>query len=150
MQERLLAQITVKDLNLFRYLMNSIQVEKLLFVHASPWSPLSEYIYPDSDLTKFINLECDVFFLGHTHYPFVLNKGPKTIINVGSCGSPRDVGILSSCCIYDTDTDICTIYRLQMDKATIVNSYSDRTDESVINLLNRVKNNYFGELVINQ
>ena len=42
-----------------------------LFVHGSPTDPLTGYIYPDSDLSEFSEIDADVVFMGHTHHPFV-------------------------------------------------------------------------------
>lgn len=67
----------------------SLKDERVLACHASPWSPLEGYIYPDSDLEKFAALQPSVFFLGHTHYPMEKEFAGKWIVNPGSLGQPR-------------------------------------------------------------
>jgi diadenosine tetraphosphatase ApaH/serine/threonine PP2A family protein phosphatase len=86
---------------------------EMLFVHASPRRPITEYIFPEDVFTARSKLE-NVFerfdgtaFVGHTHMAGVftagfefhppenlrsgwrMNKG-KALINVGSVGQPRD------------------------------------------------------------
>src|SRR5436190_256162 len=63
---------------------------KLLLAHGSPFDFLCEYILPDSDLSKFSTLDYDAVFLGHTHRPFIRTVGSVLVVNVGSCGMPRD------------------------------------------------------------
>src|SRR5215475_9716523 len=57
--------------------------------HGSPWSPLTEYIYPDhNDFGRFGYLKTDFVVLGHTHWPLLQKVNEITIINPGSCGQP--------------------------------------------------------------
>lgn len=89
------------------------QEDGLMFVHASPREPVSEYIlpsdplyYPDKIMSIFEQIE-HLAFCGHTHVPGVINEEPafisplelnhiyeitgeKAIINIGSVGQPRD------------------------------------------------------------
>jgi predicted phosphodiesterase len=87
------------------------------FMHGSPHQPVSEYVlYSDvnADIEKlrknFSAMEGQVAFVGHTHFPgiivegsaefifpqnlpsegYVVPKGKKAIICVGSVGQPRD------------------------------------------------------------
>ncbi len=60
--------------------------------HGSPKSPLSDYVYPDSDIKFFLDEDQDIFFLGHTHYPMKRTIGNKLIVNPGSIGQPRKGG----------------------------------------------------------
>ena len=93
-----------------------IEKNDLLFVHASPLEPITEYVFPDafmtvwnpdriSELMSSVNRLC---FCGHTHIPcaiasdlecvypsecdyrWSLNPAKKYIINAGSVGQPRD------------------------------------------------------------
>ncbi len=81
---------------------STVDGQRLLFVHGSPWEELTGYIYPDSDLSGFSTLEADVVFMGHTHRPFIEKVGETQVVNIGSCGQPRDHGCISSCAVYDT------------------------------------------------
>jgi len=75
---------------------------KIAFFHGSPWDPLEEYIYPDSDkLGFFSTLHWNYVFLGHTHYRMQKKAGRVNIVNPGSCGLPRDGGSGASAVIYD-------------------------------------------------
>ncbi len=91
---------------------------EMLFVHASPRSPLHEYIFPEDiynqrKMQRISDLLDRYCFCGHTHIPGVFVApsalagdwhyfatdevnyfwrfdGRKTILNVGSVGQPRD------------------------------------------------------------
>ena len=74
----------------------------MAFFHGSPWDPLEEYIYPDSNkFDNFTNLPWDYIFLGHTHYPMFKQEGSVTIVNPGSCGQPRDGDLRASAAVFD-------------------------------------------------
>lgn len=60
--------------------------------HGSPWDTMECYVYPDSSLDKFLDYQCSLFVLGHTHYRMYRKTGEKIIINPGSLGQPRDGG----------------------------------------------------------
>jgi predicted phosphodiesterase len=64
---------------------------KVLFVHGSP-EKNNEGITPDmkySILAKiFENVDANLVFCGHTHYPIIHQVDKKTIINTGSVGRP--------------------------------------------------------------
>jgi putative phosphoesterase len=121
--------------------------KKLLLVHGSPWQPLDGYVYPDSSVVRFESVEADAVFMGHTHRPFIKLAYEKCLVNVGSCGLPRDVGNLASCGIYDAAKDECVVYRIPFDVEKIISSYRDDLHESVIDCLRRRADNYFGILI---
>ncbi len=96
-------------------------------MHASPRQPITEYVLPsdpEMDPLKiadiFSAMSQHVAFVGHTHFPGVLeennesflmlsalagrykiNPGVRAIINVGSVGQPRDRNPRSCYLIYD-------------------------------------------------
>jgi len=109
---------------------------RILFTHASPWEPYSQYIYPNSDLSRFRELSVDVVFMGHTHIPFISRLGDLLVVNVGSCGLPRDQGNLASFALYDTDNRSCEIIRVIIDVNKIIRKY-DCLHQTVINCLLR-------------
>jgi len=89
---------------------------KLLLVHASPWEPYDEYIYPGSTrLARFATLPHDVVCFGHTHVPFVHQAGTVTIINPGSCSQPRDQDRRGAYALFDTVTREATIHRFSLE-----------------------------------
>lgn len=85
---------------------------RILMVHGSPFELLEGYIYPDTGISRFLNLKQNVFFIAHTHIPFIRKLKDKLIINVGSSGMPRDDGRFISCCLFDTKNLHARILRL--------------------------------------
>ncbi|MCY1196978.1 Phosphodiesterase YfcE [compost metagenome] len=104
------------------YMSRTIDSVRILLVHGSPWQPLTEYIYPDSDLSRLDNLPFDAVFMGHTHRPFVKDRHGSLICNVGSCGLPRDFGE-SAFAIFDTRTRQIEIVRLEQDLEALRERY---------------------------
>jgi predicted phosphodiesterase len=88
---------------------------KMLFVHGTPWDPIRGYMYPDSTWKHYNNPQFDFIFLAHSHRPFISNNNHTTVVNVGSCGLPRDIGNSPSFVIFDTLTKKVEIIRLQLD-----------------------------------
>jgi putative phosphoesterase len=119
----------------FRY--DTIGGRRLLFVHGSPWDPANGYVYPDSDLRLFSRLSFDAVFMGHTHIPFISQTENVQVVNVGSCGLPRDHGNLLSCATYDTDKASCKIIRVEFDPTEIIRKYRNNTNKAVIECLMR-------------
>ena len=110
---------------------------RLLLVHGSPSDPIAGYVYPDTDLTAFRDLPYDFVLLGHTHRPFIRSIGSVTVVNVGSCGLPRDVGNLACCAVCDTKARTATLLRLEFDTKALLANLGDRVDESVMACLQR-------------
>jgi putative phosphoesterase len=89
---------------------------KVLLVHASPWEPYDEYIYPGSArLERFAMLPDDIVCFGHTHVPFVHQAGRVIVINPGSCSQPRDQDRRGAYAVIDTYTRAATIHRFSLD-----------------------------------
>ena len=89
---------------------------KTFMVHASPWQPFDEYIYPWSpQLARFSQLPYDFVILGHTHVPMVHRSDGVTIINPGSCSQPRDQDRRGSYAILDTERKEVEIRRVCLD-----------------------------------
>lgn len=99
----------------------SIDGLKILFVHGSPHDCLSGYIYEDNinDSLAKCTKEYDYIFMGHTHRPFQKKKGSTAFVNVGSCGLPRDCGLMPSFCLFDTKIRTCTIVRVNIDSSVL-------------------------------
>ena len=98
--------ITTKHLEWLSKLPKSSEIningKHIAFFHGSPWDPLEEYIYPDSNkFDDFTALHWNYIFLGHTHYPMFKQAGSKNIVNPGSCGQPRDGDLRASATIFD-------------------------------------------------
>lgn len=118
----------------------------LLLVHGSPRNYLTGYIYPDADEKIFDGLPYAGVIMGHTHRPFVATRNGCRIVNVGSCGLPRDHGTLLSFAILDTDNDTVIVYRLPFDQKAAIRSYGDHTiAAAVLALADRREPCVFGE-----
>jgi putative phosphoesterase len=92
---------------------------RILLVHGSPMDYLEGYVYPKTELTIFKIQSCDVVFMGHTHYPFVRLFDGTLIVNVGSCGLPRDCGNLAAFSVYDTCSNQAEINRVEFDSKSL-------------------------------
>lgn len=110
---------------------------KALFCHASPNGFLDEYIYPDSDLSQFSNLEYEFIFMGHTHRQFIKKVGGITFCNVGSIGSPRDNGGLMGYAVFDSTEKTVALHRIKINVEKVLECYGQSTPVEVLNLLNR-------------
>lgn len=76
----------------------------ILLAHGSPQSN-EEYVYPDASinvLRRCVQKDIDFVLLGHTHHAFVLRIEKTLIVNPGSVGQSRDLGVSSSWAILDT------------------------------------------------
>ncbi len=114
----------------------SIDGRKLMLVHGSPDDPLRGYVYPGSDLGPFADLDVDVVFMGHTHRPFISKSGRVSVVNVGSCGLPRDGGG-PSLVLFDTRTGRASLLRPAWSPGIIVEKYKGRVHPRVIEVLKR-------------
>ena len=85
-----------------------------LFVHGSPSNTQNGYLYPDKPLDG-IGTDHDFVFCGHTHRPFVRSEGRATVVNIGSCGLPRDDGRYGSVALFDEDSGEVRILRYDME-----------------------------------
>ena len=127
----------VKTVSTIPFWHGNIAGRNILCVHGSPWNPLNEYVYPDSDLKHFMPLPYDAIFMGHTHRPFIKKLGTLLLVNVGSCGLPRDQGDLASFAVYDTDKNECKIYRVKIHVQNVLDRYSGEIHQCVIDTLQR-------------
>lgn len=95
---------------------------RILLVHGGMPEPLTTYTYPDSPVSALVDSGADVVFCGHTHRPFVKKSHNLHVVNVGSCGLPRDIGNLASCVIYDALSDTAEIIRVEFDAEEVIAS----------------------------
>jgi diadenosine tetraphosphatase ApaH/serine/threonine PP2A family protein phosphatase len=105
--------------------------------HASPYKPES-WVYvlePVEASDAFHVMTHPVAFIGHTHFPVVHNSSglikpilpgdriairedEKAIINVGSVGQPRDGDPRAAYIIYDDESRIAEVFRVEYDIET--------------------------------
>ena len=83
--------------------------------------------------------------MGHTHYPFIFDGQGLKVVNVGSCGLPRDQGNLSSFAIHDTSIHQSKILRLSFDSEKIIEDFQQMNiPKEIIECLNRRTPEPFG------
>jgi predicted phosphodiesterase len=97
------------------YHIDTLDGIKVLFVHGSPWDPLQGYIYPDSQERFYSNRAYNFIFTGHSHRPFISKNDYSVMVNVGSCGLPRDIGNSPSFVLLDTLSREVTLIRLKLE-----------------------------------
>jgi putative phosphoesterase len=125
----------------------NIDGRRIKLIHGGPSNFLTQYIYPENNLDEFANKPFDFYFMGHTHYPFIKEiKGTK-VVNVGSCGMPRDYGIFSSFALLNTENWEVEIMRIQMDEDVLLEKFRYFIHESVFELYKRKPDFYIGKLV---
>lgn len=129
-------QLSPDNLAFLKELPLSIELDDMLFVHASPNSPESwNYIITMGQArTGFQHFTQRVCFIGHSHTPFIVenNDGnlacPETphvrmrencryLVNVGSVGQPRDRNPDACFAIYDREAKTIEIRRATYDMA---------------------------------
>ncbi|QKS28018.1 MAG: metallophosphoesterase family protein [Candidatus Accumulibacter similis] len=120
----------------------------LLFVHGSPADFTNEYLYPDTDLSRFVVGESFVF-MGHSHYPFIRDSGGTTFVNVGSCGLPRDDGRYGSFATFDPAIRKACLYRFEIggSLAFLPESSRNLLHSSVVRLFARRAPSLVGTLM---
>lgn len=88
--------------------------KRILVVHASPFAPYSDYLYPGSrELARCAEVDADILVLGHTHIPMAERIGSTLVVNPGSLGQggdPNHPGLLSYA-VLDTDSEEFTVHR---------------------------------------
>jgi predicted phosphodiesterase len=97
---------------------------RVVLVHGSPRSYLTDYVYPDADVNWLGDLGYDAVFMGNTHRPFATRVGGVLVANVGSCGLPRDQGDLAACVVYDGDRNSCEILRVRVPAQAVIAHFS--------------------------
>jgi len=115
----------------------SIDGKRLLLVHGSPLDSINGYVYPDNDLESFVKLPYNAIFMGHTHRAFIKKSLGKVIVNVGSCGLPRDEGNKATVVLYNTITHEAVIKELELDNEEVFSKYKNEIHLSVKTVLNR-------------
>lgn len=110
---------------------------KILFVHGAPFDPLNGYLYEDDQEYLWEDMEYCFVFMGHTHRPYIKCKNRTTYVNVGSCGLPRDIGLLPSFCVFDDIRLTAEIIRVQMNPMALESGYYAGISDNVLDVLRR-------------
>lgn len=106
--------------------------KEILICHGSPWRN-NEYIFPNTNIEKFLECSSDIVIMGHAHYPFIRRIGSKILINPGSCGQPRDGNTKPSYAILNLTlySENITLHRIDHDTKFIeeqCNTYAPNND----------------------
>ena len=83
-------------------------------VHASPFAPYSDYLYPGSPLlARCAEIDADILVLGHTHVPMAERVGTTLVVNPGSLGQGGDPDYpgMVTYAVLDTESEEVTIHR---------------------------------------
>lgn len=110
---------------------------RMLLSHGSPAPSLTERVYEDTPWQPGTEFPYQVALVGHTHRPFVRHCGDVLLVNVGSCGMPRDRGDLASFVIYDVDARDASIYRVPFDVDRALELHGDGIAVRVAELFGR-------------
>jgi predicted phosphodiesterase len=129
-------QLTPKNLEYLSQLPNRLVKDNVTLVHGSPRSPTFEYLLDTHLATiNFAHFETSFCFVGHTHLPvhYLLVNGqghasllipstnkvtrlvPRSIINPGSVGQPRDRDPRAAYAIFDPETNTWDYRRILYD-----------------------------------
>jgi hypothetical protein len=69
------------------------------------------------------------------------------VVNVGSCGLPRDQGNLAACAVYDPAAHECQVLRVPMDAAAVTAQFAEPVSDLVAECLSRRVAEPFGNIV---
>ncbi len=128
--------LTDASFRFLRQLPPRVIIDQITLVHGSPRQPIWEYLLDSQTAGEnFQYFETDFCLVGHTHLPsiFFLAEGesqptaslisagqsfqliPRTILNPGSVGQPRDRDARASYAIFDTSTMRWENHRISYD-----------------------------------
>lgn len=102
-----LEEFSISDINYLRslpdFFIENLNDLSIGCFHGSPFNP-DFYIYPDAsfDILQKCDVGLDLVFVGHSHYPFVIEMDYGKLINVGSVGQSRTNGGVASWCFFDS------------------------------------------------
>jgi len=126
-----LAELTSADWQWLQGLPESLDITigrwRFKLCHGSPLDP-DQYIYPDADkalLDRCSAVDADAVLMGHSHWPFLRPSRPW-LLNPGSVGQPRDIGGLSSWCLFDDENGAVAFRRTEMDWMPLAEVASSR------------------------
>lgn len=122
--------------------------KRFLLVHGNPIDSQNGYVFPDSDLSIFKDMDFDVLICGHSHHSFIRKEYGKVFINVGSVGLPRDRGDYISFGLYDDINGEFKVQRIKMDLNKIISSFGSKVHSSVLKLLERTEKEIEKEIII--
>jgi predicted phosphodiesterase len=133
-------QLSDENSQYLRNLPERVVLDLVTLVHGSPRQPVWEYLLDTRTATlNFSFFDTPYCMVGHTHLPVLyylaeenrlatlimpenstqLALAPRTILNPGSVGQPRDRDPRASFVILDTDLFMCEYHRVPYDIAAV-------------------------------
>ncbi len=100
------------------------QKTTIKLIHEAPKT--GGYVYPTEKKLTLQALEgdCDIVFMGHTHYPMVYFGSKTKIINVGSVGQNRVIGGIASWGVFNLENQVfqqmSTTYNQEKTKENLI------------------------------
>jgi diadenosine tetraphosphatase ApaH/serine/threonine PP2A family protein phosphatase len=128
--------LTPSSIKFLDSLPEKVVAEDITLVHGSPRQPVWEYLLDTRTATiNFSHFDTPYCFVGHTHLPVVyymdedtrfarltipehntqMALAPRTIINPGSVGQPRDRDPRAAFAIYDPEQNLWEFHRVEYD-----------------------------------
>lgn len=133
-------QLTPQNMRFLENLPERVVVDLVTLVHGSPRQPVWEYLLDTRTATlSFSFFDTPYCFVGHTHLPVLyylseesrlaslimpenstqLALAPRTILNPGSVGQPRDRDPRAAYVLLDTELYVCEFHRVPYDIAAV-------------------------------
>ncbi|HEY9778063.1 MAG TPA: metallophosphoesterase family protein [Planktothrix sp.] len=87
-----------------------------LFFHGSPWKPMEDYLYSNSQLLEGLDaFKYDLLAFGQTHRPLFRVDIKPYLINPGSIGQSREASLYGKACMAVLDTETKKIQAIVRD-----------------------------------
>jgi predicted phosphodiesterase len=133
-------QLSTEDIEYLKGLPLTLEKGDFTIVHGSPREPIWEYlISKGSAQESFSYLKSSFCLVGHSHMPVIFKQEKdgscsvipfsvsigqvlgksSMIVNPGSVGQPRDDDSRASYAIYDSDSGVVRLYRVEYDVGAV-------------------------------
>jgi predicted phosphodiesterase len=136
--------LTESSITFLSGLQQKIEIDNVTLTHGSPRYPVWEYLMdPQTAALNFNYFSTPYCFVGHTHLPVVYTRkekklvvykpipnnkitlSPRTIINPGSVGQPRDHDPRAAYVIYNPEENTWDYHRLTYDIPAVQTRMAD-------------------------
>ncbi len=136
--------LTESSISFLSNLLQKIEINNVTLTHGSPRHPVWEYLMdPQTAALNFDYFSTPYCFVGHTHLPVVYTReekklvvykptpnkkitlSPRTIINPGSVGQPRDHDPRAAYVIYNPEENTWDYHRLTYDIPAVQTRMAD-------------------------
>lgn len=132
--------LTTESQEFLKSLPEKQQIDQVTLAHGSPRQPVWEYLLDTYTATRnFNHFDSDFCFVGHTHLPFMFHMednhrgaqltiptpnekielSPRSILNAGSVGQPRDRDSRAAFAIFDSEQRTWDYRRVTYEIASV-------------------------------